>query len=705
MNLAAILIIVALGIDVALLLASRAYFSRHVIGVGGIQPVIVFGKESHLLTFLKIVAKAIGRLIPSHKRLPNMRISVFLVLLGIGCVTAGQIMREREIWSWVSGGLILAGLASFAGGVLLSNKPLTLERSLSAPVKFLRVSSGQLLLLAAGLGLSIAAATLAGDDGLMKSPVPAMLCYLLGIGMVTAGAWQAGNLFGKNIRNALLWATGLTLIALALRIYNVGGMPIVMNGDEGTFAMQGVDFIDGKLTNIFITGPLSFPILSSWFISLPIRLLGRTITAARMMSVLVGSLTVGATYLVARRMFNHSVGLLTGIFLAFFHYQIQFSRLTVNNIWDGLSYVIVLGGLWAAWREEKRVYYAIAGLALGFSQYFYATSRVLVAVVLFYLGGLAIRNWPRFKRALPDLVIMGSTALVVFLPLGLFFLKHPDEFMAPLNRVGLSPEWFAVTTRDMGISPVALMWNQFKLSLLVYTDISFRTWYDSQTPMLLTIPAVLFFFGVLLLFLRKKYSQAWLIGGWLGWITITGTLSTDAPSAQRYLAAAPAIALLVGFGLKACTDLFMQFWPRWKRVWVALLVVLMAWTCWEEFQHYFLDYIPRSFYDENTITANYVSSYVQGEPMGTEVCMFTEPLMGYDSIPSLQYLAPNVLGNNCQYPPSEERPTLADHAVNVFFPNREDEMHALMDAYPGGELIQVPGVYRPVLLWIYDLSQ
>ena len=411
-----------------------------------------------------------------------------------------------------------------------------------APARLLRVRPGQILLLAAGLGLSFATSYLAGDGALMKNPRESILCYLMGIVMVTAGAWQEGSSLGKNARNALLWAAGLTLVAFPLRAYNVGGMPIVMNGDEGTFGLGGVEVAEGRLTNVFAAGPFSYPILSFWFISLPIRILGRTITAARIISVLAGTLTIGAVYLVARRMFDQTTALLAGLFLAVLHYHIQFSRLSVNNIWDGLFYVVVLGCLWSGWREEKRIYYVIGGLALGFSQFFYASSRVLVAVVVFYVVGLAIRDWPRFKRALPDMVLMGLVALVVFLPLGLFYLSHPDEFMAPMNRVSLSPQWFDVTSRDLGISKAALLWQQFKLNLLVYTDITFRTWYESRTPMLLTIPSIFFFLGIALLFLRKKFAQAWLIGNWLGWITLTGTLSLDSPAAQRFPAAAPAVS-------------------------------------------------------------------------------------------------------------------------------------------------------------------
>ncbi len=633
-----------------------------------------------------------------------MRVSAFLIILGVACVAAGQIMREQGIRDWVSGGLILAGLALFTGGGLLVNKPATVESLLTIPAGYLRVRPGQLLLLAGGLGLSIAAAYLAGDNALMKNPVQSILCYLLGVVMVTAGAWQEGSSLGQNLRKALLWAAGLTLLALPLRAYNVGGMPIVMNGDEGTFGLGGVEAAEGRLTNIFATGPFSYPILSFWFISLPIRIFGRTIAAARIISALAGTLTVGALYLAARRIFNHRTALLAALFLAFLHYHIQFSRLSINNIWDGLFYVLVLGFLWSAWREEKRAYYVLAGLALGFSQFFYASSRVLVAAVLFYLGGLIIRDWPRFKRSLPDLIIMALVALVIFLPLGLFYLRHPDEFMAPMNRVSLSPEWFANTTQSTGMTRLGLMWEQLKLNLQVYTDISFRTWYDSKTPMLLTIPAVFFFLGIILLFVRKHYAQAWLLGSWLGWITLTGTLSLEAPAAQRYPAAAPAAALLVGFGLIASLELLEQLWPRQKKAWAALLVVVMAGICWGEFRHYFLDYIPRSFYDENTMTANYVADYVRDMPPGTRVCMYAEPQMGFDSIASLPYLTPGKEGFNCRFPATEDRPTPADGSVNVFYPHRVEELYALQKAYPGGKLVEVPGVYRPVLLWIYDLT-
>ena len=662
------------------------------------------GKESRILIFVKQAGTQVARFLAHIRSLPESRISTFLVLLGAGCVAGGQVMRAHNLRDWVSAGLIVGGLGLFAGGVLLRNNPLSLKAVILAPARLLRVSPGQILLLAAGLGLSFATSYLAGDGALMKNPRESILCYLMGIVMVTAGAWQEGSSLGKNARNALLWAAGLTLLAFPLRAYHVGGMPIVMNGDEGTFGLGGVEVAEGRLTNVFAAGPFSYPILSFWLISLPISILGRTITAARIISVLAGTLTIGALYLVARRMFDHTTALLAGLFLAVLHYHIQFSRLSVNNIWDGLFYVVVLGCLWSGWREEKRLYYVIGGLALGFSQFFYASSRVLVAVAVFYVVGLAIRDWPRFKRALPDMLLMGLVALVVFLPLGLFYLSHPNEFMAPMNRVSLSPQWFDVTSRDLGISKAALLWQQFKLNLLVYTDITFRTWYELRTPMLLTIPSIFFFLGIALLFLRKKFAQAWLIGNWLGWITLTGTLSLDSPAAQRFPAAAPAVALLVAFGLKACLDLFIHFWPSWKRVWTAGLVLLMAGIAWGEFQHYFLDYIPRSFYDENTLTANTVAKYVQGKPAGTQVCMFAEPQMGFTSIASLPYLTPGIKGDNCQFPATQDRPTPAAGAVNVFMPHRAEDLDALRQAYPDGKFIEVPGIYRPVLIWIYDLS-
>jgi len=699
-------------LDVALVRAAGGYFTRHPLEGSGVRPVTLFGKVSPLFTFLKIIGKKALPWLAGLARIKDMPVSALLLAAGAAGVAWGQVMRSQaEQRNGLSLALLFGGLALFAAGALLINNRQTVPGLLRAPAGWLNLRTGQVLLLAAGLGLSVGAAFLAGDGALMKHPVAAVACYLAGVAAVLAGAWRREAGPRSGLENALFWAAGLVLIALPFRVYSLSTIPRALTGDEGSFGMVAVSVIKGQINNIFATGWFSFPLVSFSVLSLPIRLLGQTTLALRITSALIGALTVGALYLLARRLFNHSIALLAALFLAVLHYHIHFSRLAINNIWDGLFYVVILGSLWAGWRDEKRIDYIIAGLALGFSQFFYASSRALVLLVPVYLVGLAIidhpggeRGWTRLRRALPNLLLMGLIALTVFVPLGIFYLKHPRDFMAPMNRVSLSPAWFAQATQNLHTSTLGVLLDQFKLSLQAFTDVNFRMWYDSRTPMLLTIPAVLFLLGIVLILVRRQWVQAWMLGCWLGIISLAGALSQDTPAAQRYVAAAPAVALLVGFAVQASADLLRQLWPKMGRVWLALTVALMGWIGWREYHHYFIEYTPRSYFDENTLTANYLVRYLKDKPAGTELCFFGFPEMGYESINALPFLSPHIHGRDCDYPWTEEKPAPKGDAVFVFMPHLQSYLPIIQEQYPGGKLIEVPGINRPVLIWIYDTT-
>lgn len=692
--------------DLILVRSANAFFARYPLEQSGFAPVRVFGRPSMLLTFIKIVIRQPRHIIGALRRLNDFRLSALLLLLGAAGVTVGQSMRyAEEPRSWLSLLFIFGGMAVFTVGVLLVNNPLKVFDLLETPARWLIVRPWQAFLLIASLALSFATAVLAGDGMLMRHPVAAVVCYLAALAAVVAGAWQMEAGPRPSYQNALIFAAGMALIALPLRTYGLDSIPRVLNGDEGSFGMAAVEVIKGQVNNIFGMGWYSFPLVSFSVLTIPIQLLGQTALAVRLVSAIAGALTVGALYLLGRRLFDHPTALAASFFLAVLHFHIHFSRLAVNNIWDGLSYVAVLACLWAGWRDEKRLFYVLGGVMLGFSQYFYTSSRMLFLMLPVFLAGLALRDRLRFRRAIPHLAVLALVAGVIMLPLGSFYLKHPDEFMAPMNRVSLDSEWFRLTARDMQTTPLGVMLNQFTLSIRAYTDVNMRMWYDSRTPMLLTIPAVFFFLGMALILARKRWAQAWMLFCWLGIITLTGALSQDTPAAQRYVAAAPAVALLVGYAVVSAADLLRQLAPQWGRLWLALTIALMAWIGWNEYRQYFINYTPRSYFDENTLTANYLADYLADKPAGTELCFFGMPQMGFFSINSLPFLAPHIEGRDCEYPWPADNPAPAGDPVYVFLPHMESTFAQIKAQYPGGMEIEIPGIERPVLIWIYDLTE
>ncbi len=170
------------------------------------------------------------------------------------------------------------------------------------------------------------------------------------------------------------------------------------------------------------------PTLHNFLQSLSIRLFGQTTQALRLLAVFGGALTVSLVYLIGREMFGNLAGWVAAIFLAGMHFHNHFSRFGLNNVWDGFFFTLVLGCMWIGWKKNSRTAWLLAGLGLGLVQYFYATGRLLFGVVALWLLLAGIFDWKRFKKTLPDVILMGLVALIVVLPLAFFYVKHPDEY-------------------------------------------------------------------------------------------------------------------------------------------------------------------------------------------------------------------------------------------------------------------------------------
>ena len=93
----------------------------------------------------------------------------------------------------------------------------------------------------------------------------------------------------------------LFVAAWLIRAYHLSEIPYVLSGDEASMGREAVRILQGDLGNPFITGWLSHPTLYFYLLSIPVKLFGQTVLAIRILSPLVGALTVVAVYLFAGR--------------------------------------------------------------------------------------------------------------------------------------------------------------------------------------------------------------------------------------------------------------------------------------------------------------------------------------------------------------------------------------------------------------------
>ena len=84
--------------------------------------------------------------------------------------------------------------------------------------------------------------------------------------------------------------------------------------------------------------------------------------------------------------------------LAALAFHIHFSRIGLNNIWDGVFVVFILGLFWRGWQTERRWYFNAAGVMLGLSQYFYSGARLIPLILLSWLGLAFVTDWRRARR-------------------------------------------------------------------------------------------------------------------------------------------------------------------------------------------------------------------------------------------------------------------------------------------------------------------
>jgi len=645
---------------------------------------------------------------------PSTWLKLFALLCSVGLMGIGLWLQRQE-WSktlnWVPWGVLIAGFLLFIVGQRI-NPEKQLPSRISKPLHWLmtrlQLNGWQLVCLVISPLLALVAFWAAGTGPYMNNPVVSITSWVLAILLAIMGGLL--NLFPISFnfpKQDFIIIGLLVLIAGLIRGLYINYIPIVLSGDEASSGISAVAFIDGFTDNIFRMGWYSFPAFHNWLQSIPIRLFGQNIPALRFSSIFAGSVTVGVIYVVAKALFGQRVGLYSAIFLSAYHFHHNFSRIGLNNIWDGLWFLSVLGALWFGLHRGKRWAFIISGLALGFSQYFYVTSRLLLALVPAWLLIIFLFDRSRFKKLWPDILLLGITATVVVIPLAGYYIQNPSEYLAPLVRVSIMDDWLVHEMGKVGKPGWLILLQQLGLSFLGLVNVPLRAWYTPGVPLLRLPSAILFLVGLGVLILKPKDNRFHLLALWITAICIPGGLSESVPAAQRYVALAPALAIMVGFGLDEIAVQLGQLIKRFKGIinLAALLAIIILSV--GELNFYFFVYTPKSeFGGANSLVAQRLADTLQDKSPDWEVLFWGYPRMGYYSIPSLQYLVPEINGldMNAPWRSSQNPQPTSDHLIFVFLPDHEHQIPDVQADYPGGNLIQEFDRSGRSLYWLYEVA-
>jgi len=268
------------------------------------------------------------------------------------------------------------------------------------------------------------------------------------------GAFQRETVIIRVIRGKFeLWTLNfglwiVLLVALFLRVYELDSIPPGLHYDEAANVILAADIAAGKSHPIFIEAYTGKEVLFFYLAGVAMRLLGASVFSLRLTSALIGTLTVLITYQLAREMFAHRgaedarwLALFSAALLATSYWHVTLSRYGFRAISQPLLQALTLWCLWRGLWWGSNIWLALSGLFFGATAYTYLASRVFPVILLLVFLALFIFDKRNLKRRLSQITLFAVPAVVVFAPLGFYFLTHPQAFSVRIGQVSLfNPE-------------------------------------------------------------------------------------------------------------------------------------------------------------------------------------------------------------------------------------------------------------------------
>ncbi len=392
------------------------------------------------------------------------------------------------------------------------------------------------------------------------------------------------------------------LLGAVLRLHQLDVIPADIGWDLPYNYTDALSILNGQY-RIFFPANQGREGLFFYLIVLVTRFAPLSHFSIKLTSALVGIATIPALYLLGRKLFNPSVGLVAASFLAVNRWHIVLSRSGFRVSLLPIFTILLLYTVVRALQSRRPFDFALAGWVMGLGQYTY-TSYIFAVVAVF--AGLAAYAFsthpPRWRDLWPLLVLMIAVALVVYAPLGRFALEHPEQY---LQRAGLQAR-LLMSDPDRPKMTMPLLWENARTSLLMYhvygdSNVRFnvaffrhfgfvsavllvlglfytlRRWRKGNNSMLL----VMFFFLIIpmtLAMLPHEMPNVFRAAGTIGPALILCTLPLLAVGKrfQELSFTYPRFDLLARFKMSSADETYEFIWQLGRRGLLMLLPVLLV---------------------------------------------------------------------------------------------------------------------------------
>ncbi len=659
-----------------------------------------------------------------------------LVLLAFSILLVGAYLAAEAVFVWDA--LLFVAIALVCVVAVSSWREPGRHRVAAWAHQLLPKSGGAYMRLC-GLALSLAVALASRTRPDTANHTPDLVtwgCAVLLFLVTLFRPAQRGCRASTKMAAVEKWClAALLLAAFLVRGVGVGRIPANLGGDEGTQLTAGLDLVAEPLGNPFATGWYSVPTMSFAVYGAAMRLFGATVAGGRVLSVLIGTLTVLTTFHLGRAVAGIRTGWIAAVVVAFSSYHIHYSRLASNQVADPLIGTLALWLLWEAlaWGQDvtrlapdhgrrfwqlgegtgtAEALWGIAGMVAGLGWYAYFGARWVTVLVVLIAVWRSLADRTLLPRHWRGMALFAAGWLVVTLPLFGWYATHPSALTERFSAVGVfASGWMEREHVLTGRSVVSLFVRQLWHAVSAFhlsRDPTF--WYRPDRPLVDFVTGALVLLGMVASTIRVRWPSRGVVHLWY-WSTllVAWGLTENPPSSQRGLLLVPPVAMYAAWGI----EYLLQLLTLPRRVWPQVATVVLALIASLNAAFYFGVYTPRESYgNPSAQTATRLAAYIRahpepicqsgGDPVCTGQVYFLGPPWLYWRFGSLAFLLrdyPGVDVAQGELPAGVTAP-----ARFVVVPERAEQMARVRSLWPGGVEVELRGPDNRLLAWIYDWS-
>lgn len=488
------------------------------------------------------------------------------------------------------------------------------------------------------------------------------------------------------------------LLALGVRIWGMGDLPAGFHGDEAVIGLEAQRVLrDGYIGpySPYAAGQPTGPI---YLFALAAAVVEDRVIAVRIVPALLGTLTVLALYVVARRSFGVPVALVAAAVLATMSWHLHFSRIAFPLITWPLWAILIAGTLVEGMRTGDWRWWAAAGALTGSGIYIYNAHPLLAFITALFVGGYLVVN--RSRPMLEDLatvVLMALVALLVLVPMIRYATADDSFYWYHFERERLTDtdEWQSL---DSGTEQVRFLAAGYRgiwdwLCCAPELDLVDGSGLTIITPPVMLLLAA---FGVIVAlgFYRSPLVFFGLLVILL--LPLAPVLSTGG-QIRRTFAMTPFLALFVALATVGSVQIARRSAPRLLLPSAIAALVILGVVVTQNLTLYFREFAAPEVQEE-----------ILGKPLA-DAAKFLNGLDDdvyvyfYSDIWSINYatmiyLAPDINGEDRSREFGEYGFTMSEHSgqpMFVFLGDYLGDLETVQARYPGHEITPVDHDGRP----------